>query len=63
MGTGNEGLIFALGHLNGKRYSRERRRKQEEPSGCLVAVAKFFIWLSFFGRLVLLAVVATAVLG
>jgi hypothetical protein len=68
MSTGNEGLIFALGHMQGKRYAknlgdnarRRRRQRQAQPQasgeGCLMAIAKGFLWLTFWGRLTLVIV-------
>ena len=57
MSTGNDGLIFALGAEYGKRNAKKRRQRQPQPStqpeGCLVALAKGFLWLTFWGRLTL----------
>lgn len=59
MSTGNEGLIFALGAEYGKKNARKRRRRAVQPQpqatgeGCLTAIAKGFIWLTFWGRLTL----------
>jgi hypothetical protein len=62
---GSEGMIYALGHMQGKKYSkrlgRNNRRKgvvenpdQAQAEGCLWALARGFIWLTFWGRLTLL---------
>jgi hypothetical protein len=64
---GSEGMFYAIGHMQGKKYSKrlgrnDRRRKvmesqtpdQIQAEGCLWALAKGFIWLTFWGRLTLL---------
>jgi len=62
---GSEGMFYALGHMQGKKYSkrlgRNNRRKgvaenpdQAQAEGCLWALAKGFVWLTFWGRLTLL---------